>query len=393
MPFSASAMPLVCSLKGHHKEVAGLVRANVFTERIETLRSIGKKAQIDAFLVVSDKNTRYLAGFSALAIERFAGILVPVNAKNPIVIVPKLEESKARERSAFKEIRAYSDSESPAIVVGKAVKELGLERGTFGVEGFLPFKFYRMLVGCSSEIKIKDASTLFSELRIVKSEEELGKIEKAAAIVAEGIKAGIDFIKPGISELNISCQIERVIRDAGGESIPFCIVLSGPNSALPHGETSKRKVRQTDVVLMDVGAVYDGYYGDLTRTVFVGGAAPKKREIYDVVSESNEKAIASVRPGIAAEKVDATARDVIEKAGYGQNFTHRTGHGLGLDVHEEPYICEGNTIALKPGMVFTIEPGIYLYGEFGVRIEDNIAVSTTGKRMLSHISKDFTIVQ
>ena len=370
-----------------------MVKTSVFRERIEALRSIGKKAQIDAFLVVSDKNTRYLAGFSALAIERFAGILIPVDDKDPIVIVPKLEESKAKMRSAFNEVRTYSDSENPAIIIGKAVKELELESATFGVEGFLPFRFYRMLVGCSSEIKIRDASAMFSELRIVKSEEELGKIEKAADIVAEGIRAGIDFIKPGVSELDISCQIERVIRDAGGESIPFCIVLSGPNSALPHGETSRRKVRQTDVVLMDVGAVYDGYFGDLTRTVFVGSAAPKKRRIYDVVLESNEKAIASVKPGIRAEKVDAVARDVIGKAGYGQNFTHRTGHGLGLDVHEEPYICEGNAITLRPGMVFTIEPGIYLDGEFGVRIEDNIAVSRNGRKMLSHIAKDLMIVR
>jgi Xaa-Pro aminopeptidase len=370
-----------------------MVNMKVFTDRMQTLRNSGKKAEIDAFLVVSDKNMRYLAGFSALAIERFAGILVPVDAGNPIVIVPKLEESKARERSVFKDIKTYSDSQNPAVVLGEAVKELGLEGATFGVEGFLPFRFYRMLIDCSSDIKTRDASALFSELRIVKSEEELGMIEKAADVVAEGIRAGIDFIKPGVNELTISCQIERVIKERGGENIPFCIVLSGSNSALPHGETSNRKVGQKDVVLMDVGATYKGYYGDLTRTVFVGKMTKKEREIYDVVAEAHEKAIGSVRPGIKAEKVDAAARGVIENAGYGQYFTHRTGHGLGLDVHEEPYICEGNKITLLPGMVFTIEPGIYLSGKFGVRIEDNIAVSNTGKRMLSHLSKEFTVVQ
>jgi len=377
----------------YKKEIARLVNMKVFTDRMKVLRNSGKKAEIDAFLVVSDKNMRYLAGFSALAIERFAGILVPVDAGNPIVIVPKLEESKARERSAFKDIKTYSDSENPAVMLEKAVKELGLEGATFGVEGFLPFRFYRMLVGCSSDIKTRDASVLFSELRVVKSEEELGLIKKAADVVAEGIRAGIDFIKPGVSELTISCQIERVIKESGGESIPFCIVLSGSNSALPHGETSNRKVGQKDVVLMDVGAVYKGYYGDLTRTVFVGGATKKEREIYDVVAEAHEKAIGSVRPGIQAEKVDAAARNVIENAGYGQHFTHRTGHGLGLEVHEEPYICEGNKMTLQPGMAFTIEPGIYFSGKLGVRIEDNIAVSNTGKRMLSHISKELTVVQ
>jgi Xaa-Pro dipeptidase len=370
-----------------------LINTKVFVDRMKALRNSGKKAGIDAFLVVSDKNMRYLAGFSVLAIERFAGIIVPVDTDSPIVIVPKLEESKAREKSAFREIKTYSDSENPAVVLEKAVKELGLEGATFGVEGILPFRFYTMLVACSSDIKTKDASALFSQLRIVKSEEELKMIEKAADVVAEGIRAGIDFIKRGVSELTISCQIERVIKERGGESIPFCIVLSGSNSALPHGETSNRKVRQKDVVLMDVGAVFSGYYGDLTRTVFVGEVSEKEREIYDVVAEAHEKAIESVRPGIRAEKVDAVARNVIEKAGYGQYFTHRTGHGLGLEVHEEPYICEGHEVILQPGMVFTIEPGIYLPGKFGVRIEDNIAVSNTGKKMLSHISKELTVLR
>jgi len=335
---------------------------------------------------------RYLAGFSALAIERFAGILVPVDAGNPVVIVPRLEESKARERSVFKDIKTYSDSENPATLIEKTVEELELKKATFGVEGFLPFKFYRMLVGCSPDIETWDASALFSELRIVKSEEELGTIEKAAEIVAEGIQSGIDSIKPGVSELAISCQIERVIKERGGESIPFCIVLSGPNSALPHGETSNRKVERKDVVLMDVGALYNGYYGDLTRTVFVGEATQKERQIYQVVAEANRRAIETVRPGIKAEEIDATARNVIEKAGFGQYFTHRTGHGLGLEVHEEPYICEGNKMPLQPGMVFTVEPGIYLSGKFGVRIEDNVAVSKTGVKILDHISKELIVI-
>lgn len=224
------------------KEVSGLTTIRVFKDRMKALRSLGKKAGIDAFLVVSDKNMRHLAGFSVLAIERFAGIIVPVDTDNPTAIVPKLEESKAREKSAVKEIKTYSDSASPALILEKAVKELGLEGATFGVEGLLPFRFYRMLVACSADIKTRDASAMFSQLRIMKSEEELGMIEKAADVVAEGIRAGTDFIKPGVSELTISCQIERVIKESGGESIPFCIVLSGSNSAFPHGETSNRKV-------------------------------------------------------------------------------------------------------------------------------------------------------
>jgi len=363
----------------------------IFIERVKNLIEIGCKSEIGAFLVTSEKNMRYFAGFSTLAIERFAGIVIPVETGAPVVIVPKLEETKAQERSAFKEIRTCSDSENPAVVLNKVVKELKLEKSVFGVEGTLPFRFYKMLVE-SSNIRAEDASATFSQLRIIKSEEELKTMQKAADIVAGGIKAGIEFIRPGVSELAISSEIERTIKENGGESIPFCIVLSGANSALPHGETTSRKVDAKDVVLMDIGAVYDGYYADLTRTVFVGEATKKQREIYHVVAQAEEAAIKSVRSGIKAEEVDTIARNVIEKAGYDKYFTHRTGHGLGLEVHEEPYITQGNKTILKPGMTFTIEPGIYLPREFGVRIEDNIAVSENKGRMLSKLAKELTVI-
>jgi Xaa-Pro dipeptidase len=364
----------------------------MFVKRLEALKKNGRRAGVEAFLVTSEKNMAYLAGFSTLAIERFAGVIIPIESGFPTVMVPKLEETKAREKSAFKEIRSYSDSESPGPLLDKAVKELNLEEAVFGVEGTLPFRFYKMLVSSSPSIRTVDASEIFSQLRCTKSEEELQMIEKAADIIARGIKAGIEFIKPGVSELAISCEIERTIKESGGESVPFCLVLSGPNSALPHGETTSRRVGGKDIVLMDVGAVYKGYYGDLTRTVFVGEATSKRREVYNVVSEAQDAAIRSVKPGVRAEEVDAAARKVIENAGYGEHFTHRTGHGLSLEVHEEPYIAQGNKMILKPGMAFTVEPGIYFFRKFGVRIEDNIAVSQSKGRMLSSLSKELLVL-
>jgi Xaa-Pro dipeptidase len=361
-------------------------------ERIETLKENGKKAGLDAFLIVSEKNMRYLAGFSPLAIERFAGIVIPIERGVPMVMVPKLEETKAREKSALREIMSYSDSENPALLLDKVIRKLKLEKATFGVEGTLPFKFYRMLIAASSAIKTVDTSALLSKLRCVKSDEELRMIEKAAGVVGQGIKAGIEFIKPGITELAISCQIERAIKEGGCESIPSCLVLSGPNSALPHGETSNRTVKEKDIVLMDVGAVYQGYFGDLTRTVFVGQATKKEIEVYSVVAGAQEAGLRSVKPGIEAEKVDTATRNVIENAGFGDFFTHRTGHGLGLELHEEPYITHGNEMILRKGMAFTVEPGIYFFGKFGIRIEDNIVVCRTNGRMLSYLSKELIVV-
>lgn len=364
----------------------------VYAERAEKLKKIGRNAGIDAFLINSEKNMRYFACFSALAIERFAGIIIPVETSAPIVVVPKLEEEKAKEYSAFKEVRSYEDSENPATLLNQIIKEHKLEKAVLGVEGTLPFKFYRMLVECSPKIRIEDASIFFSQLRSIKSDEELKKIEKAAAIVAEGIEAGIDFVKPGVSELSISFEVEKTIKENGGESVPFCIILSGSNSALPHGGTSSRKVREKDIVLMDVAAVYRAYYADLTRTVFVGEPTKIQRKIYEIVFKAQESAIKTVKSGIEAEEVDSMARRIIEDVEYGRYFTHRTGHGLGLEVHEEPYIAPGNKTVLKPGMTFTIEPGIYLDRKFGVRIEDDIVVSTTKGKLLSHLSKELRVI-
>jgi len=346
----------------------------IFVDRMARLKRSGRKAGVDAFFVNSEPNMRYLAGFSVSGMERFAGLVVPVNERKAMVIVPKLEEHKVKEQSAFKDIRSYDDSESPAHLLRQTIADAELEEAVFGVEWTLPFRFYRMIAECSSKITVREVSTLFSQLRCLKSQDELKKMEKAANIVAKGIKAGIDFIKPGATEVSISFEIEKTIREKGGESVPFCIVLAGSRSAMPHGGTSSNKVKEKDIVLMDVGAVYEGYYADLTRTVFVGNVTKKQKEVYDIVAKAQEGAINMVRPNVRAEQVDDATRKTIQDAGYGDFFTHRTGHGLGMEVHEEPYISKDNRTALEPGMTFTVEPGIYLPGKFGVRIEDDIVV-------------------
>ncbi|MEM1563784.1 MAG: Xaa-Pro peptidase family protein [Candidatus Bathyarchaeia archaeon] len=364
----------------------------IFAERINKLKELGGRAGINAFLITTKENMRYFTGLSVLSIERFATAIIPVENGNPIIIVPKLEEEKAKTQTVLNDIRSYSDSENPAVLLKKAIKELRLENAVFGVEATLPFKFYKMLMDVSPKIQAKDASAFFSQLRSIKSDEELQLIRRAADIVAAGIRAGIESIKPGVSELAISSRIEQTIKEQGGEYVPFCIVLSGENTALPHGETSLRKVSVKDVVLMDVGAVYNGYYADLTRTVFVGEATTKQREIYKIVAKAQEAAIQAVKPNVKAEEIDYAARKIIEDAGYGEYFTHRTGHGLGLEVHEEPYIVKGNKTLLKPGMTFTVEPGIYLPGKFGVRIEDDIAVTEKSRKILSTLEKEMMVV-
>ena len=334
---------------------------------------------------------KYFAGVSVVAIERFAGVMIPIDS-DPAIVVPELEEEKVKSSSAIKNIRKYSDAEGPEGVVKSMLKELRLTRGKLGVEDFLPYKFSRMIKRTAPKVELDEASEVLAGLRTVKTPDELELMRRAASIISQGIDAGIKAIRVGATELDIGFEIERTIKQSGGESVPFCIVLRGENAALPHGSSSKAEVRTGDAVVMDVGAIYDGYYGDLTKTVFVGSASAKQREIYDIVLQAQTKAIESVKPGIRASVVDKTARDIITKAGYGERFTHRTGHGLGLEVHEEPSITATCKTVLKPGMTFTVEPGIYLPQEFGVRIEDNIVVTEEGRMTIGACEKTLTIV-
>lgn len=363
-----------------------------FEKRIEKLRGMAEEHGIDGFFVYSEPNMRYFTGFSALAIERLAAVVIPARAMKPVLIVPKLEEEKAVKFSVFKDIRSYTDAENPAKVVSEVIKELNLTKATLGIESFLPFKFYKMLREAAPSLEVKEASEIFGKLRSMKTSSEIELMKKAAAITIKGIKAGIEAIKIGASELSVAFEIEREIKESGGESVPFCIVLSGENSALPHGSTSSRKIKKGDAVVMDIGATYKGYYADITRTVFVEEASEEQKKVYNIVLKAQESAVNFVKPKVKACQVDATARKIIEDAGYGQFFTHRTGHGLGLEVHEEPYISQTNEIELEPGMTFTVEPGIYLPGSFGVRIEDNVAVTARGKEVLTKMPKDLLIV-
>jgi Xaa-Pro dipeptidase len=356
-----------------------------FEERLERLRKLGAEKGLEGFFLVSEANLRYFAGFSPLAIKRLAGIVVPVGDEEPVLIVPRLEEEKAVKFSFFKDIRSYSDAEDPAKLLGKVASELKLTKGIIGVESFLPFKFFRMLKEEAPTLEIMDASDVFQKLRSAKSPEEVFLMKKAARIVVKGIEAGTEAARAGTSELAIAFEIERRIKELGSESVPFSTVLSGKNSALPHGSTSSRKVRKGDAVVMDIAATFRGYYADVTRTIFIGKASQKQRKIYEIVLKAQKSAVKFVKPGVRACEVDGVARGVISESGYDKFFTHRTGHGLGLEVHEEPYISQTNEAVLELGMTFTVEPGIYLPDKFGVRIEDDVVVTKKGQAMLSEM--------
>lgn len=362
--------------------------SKTFQKRIDELRRIGREHGFDLFFVTSEPNIRYFTGLPIFAIERLVAAVIPTRDIEPVLIVPKLEEDKASKHSHIKNIRSYADTENPGRLIGKVLEEMKIAKPVIGIEGTLPYRFYTMLREASQPLEIREATEIFARLRRIKSEDEIEIMKKAAEITIKGVEAGIRAIRAGVSELSIAFEIEREIRELGGESVPYCLVLSGENSALPHGSTSRRVIRRGDAVVIDVSATYNGYYADITRTVFVGRASEKQKEIYSIVLEAQENAINSVKPGVMASEIDTAARSVIERAGYGGYFTHRTGHGIGLEVHEEPYITQTSRVSLEPGMVFTVEPGIYIPGSFGVRIEDDVVVTTGGREILTKMPKD-----
>ncbi len=213
-------------------------------------------------------------------------------------------------------------------------------------------------------------------------------MRKAIALSETALEAAAAKVSPGMTEQQALRVLTNALADAGGTEHAFdLIVLSGPNCALPHGYSSERVIQQGDFVLFDYGLKVDGYASDITRVFAAGAVSDELKRIYETVLAANQAAIAVVRPGIPAADVDRAARKVIEAAGYGQYFIHRTGHGLGLDIHEAPYMREGNPMLLEPGMTFTIEPGIYIPGGAGVRIEDDILVTATGGEVLTHFPK------
>ncbi len=361
------------------------------SSRARKLQKILAKRGLDGMIVSSTANLRYLAGVPIQSFERFASLLVPVEGEATLIL-PDLEAEKAKEQSSIKAVRSYSDEAGPAAVVRSTLSDLSLLRGRLGAETSLPFGSFKLIVDAAPGAKVEDATSAVMELRLIKDPQELEIMKAAGRIVERGIQAGTEAIRVGATELQVGFEIEREIRRLGGEKVPFNAVLAGRNAALPHGESTGTKIRKGDCVLMDVSATYNGYFADLTRTVFVREASALQREVYGTVRKAQSDAISLIRPGVVAGSLDEKARSIIAGAGFGKNFIHRVGHGLGLDVHEEPSITSSCPLILAPGMTFTVEPGIYLSGNMGVRIEDDLAVTDGGVERIGKCDKELLIV-
>jgi len=335
---------------------------------------------LDAILVLQPENRLYLSGFTGSS-----GALLVTGEKAYLITDFRYLE-QAKEQSPHLEIVRMQETlpDTLAAMQEKTdLRSLGFEAD------YINFKLYRTLQEKLAGVELRPVEGIIERFRLVKDSAELAAIQRSMALLDEGFAHICGYIKPGMSESEIGLELEMFLRRRGaqGTAFPF-IIASGPRASLPHGVASERTIRPGDVITMDFGVVLDFYNSDMTRTVALGKPPDKIKEIYDIVLEAQMAGLAAVKAGVPACAVDKAARDVIELRGYGDYFGHSTGHGVGLAVHEGPRLSSRDDTVLQEGMVVTVEPGVYLPGVGGVRIEDSVVVERGGCRLLTHSPKD-----
>lgn len=352
--------------------------------RWNKLYTIMRQAKLDALALIPGPNHRYLTQAVHFVMERPIVMFIPLD-EQPIAVIPELEIPLFKRHPIQSRIFSWTDAEGYEQAFAAALTALRTRGKTIGVEG-LQMRFFEgeIIRAHAPNAAIVDASRQLAELRMIKDAAEITALRRAIQISEDALRATLDNVQVGMSEREIAADLEARIKALGGEGLSFDIILhGGGNTALPHSGPLDYRIQRGDPLLVDFGAAFDGYCADITRTVFVGGVSEEHRRLYAVVQAANEAGRRAARPGVTAESVDAAARQVIIDAGCEHLMRHRTGHGLGLQAHEAPYIVQGNQRILEPGMVFTIEPGIYRLGEIGVRIEDDVLITDDGCESLT----------
>jgi Xaa-Pro dipeptidase len=362
------------------------------TLRLDALRQLQAANGVACVALVPGANLRYVTGLAMHLSERPTVALIP--AEGPLLLVlPELEAPGVRARlSVDARLFTYRDEEGHEHVFFQAAEELGLDGEPIAVE-YLAMRLLEMrrIEQAFPGSRLTAVEPWLPELRMVKDEAEIANMRRAIGIAEGAMQRLLDkgAIQPGRTELEVAADLQIAMLREGGQGDAFPpLVVTGPNSASPHASPSQRPLAEGELVIVDWGTIYEGYRSDVTRTFVLGAATPEMAQIHDAVLAANQSGRLAVRPGIPAQEVDRAARRAITLAGYGEYFIHRTGHGLGLETHEPPYMVEGNLDLLRPGMTFTVEPGIYLPGVGGVRIEDNVVVTEDGSETLTTLPRE-----
>lgn len=355
----------------------------ILSERLSRVRPKIAALGLDAFLFSDMQNIRYIVGFTGSD-----GALL-VGHRKTILLVDGRYTTQAGKEVQGAEVREYREKMEgiSATVRDNDWKIIGLESAALTLEEYLKLR------DKLADLEMKTPEGAFNQLRIIKDDDETDQIKKAADISSEALRLTLAGIKPGLAERDVAADMEWHLRRGGADSPSFdIIVASGENAAMPHAKPGSRTLEKGDFIVLDYGAVYRGYRSDETCTVALGQISEKQKKVYGIVKEAHDRAVEAVKAGVACEEVDRVARSVIEEKGLGKFFTHGTGHGVGLCVHEEPRISALSKSVLEAGMVITIEPGVYLPGAWGVRIEDMVLVEQDGCRVLTTAPKDLIIL-
>ena len=375
------------------------IPAERYAERLQRLSGLVEDHGLAAALIAVGPDLDYLTGYRAMPLERLT-MLAVVSGHAPVLVVPRLEEPAARAGArAPVEIATWMETDDPHdLVAGLVERARGRASATIAVSDRLWSLQLLRLQAAMPGVRWISATEVLRELRMIKDADEIELLRLAGAAadrVVDQIAAGPLV---GRTEADVSREVRERLLAEGHELAEFAIVASGPNSASPHHDASDRVIRAGEPIVLDIGGALGGYGSDTTRTLWVSGGGDANgpteefRHLFGVLLAAQVAATRAVRPGVAAESIDRAAREIIEAAGYGENFFHRTGHGIGLEGHEDPYLVTGNAEPLAAGMAFSIEPGIYLPGRYGARIEDIVVCGPDGPIVLNHQPRELRVV-
>jgi Xaa-Pro aminopeptidase len=366
-------------------------------DRVRRAQEATAKAGLDALLLTPGADLRYLTGYDATPLERLTCLILPADG-DPVLVVPLLERPAALASPVARldiEVVAWHETDDPYRLVVDRLRTYGdgATPDRIAVANRMWAEQLLRLRDLLPETRLSLSSTVLRLLRMRKTAAEVDALRRAGQAIDRVHARMGEFLRVGRSEADIGRDISQAIVDEGHVRADFVIVASGPNAASPHHEVSERIVDCGDPVVVDIGGTTaDGYCSDSTRTYAMGEAPQDFLEYFGVLVDAQARAVGAVRPGVTCDAVDATAREHITAAGYGQDFLHRTGHGIGLETHEEPYIVAGNAETLEPGMSFSVEPGIYLEGRHGARIEDIVVCTSDGVERLNTTSRDLVVL-
>jgi Xaa-Pro dipeptidase len=383
-----SLPPAIAALKTRHEE-AKPITLEERTARQENARRLMRENNLDAVLIASGTSLKYFTGIRWEGGERLFAMLLPAKG-DAFFVAPAFEEGRAREQIALSpagakpDLRVWQEDESPYARVAQGLSDRGIASGAIGVEETMKFLFSDNVRKAASSATFASATPVTAGCRMIKSRHEIDLMRLAAHVTLAAYESTYRSLKPGMTQHDVASMVETAhskLGFTGGADVQV-----GEFSAFPHGSVTPQVIREGTIVLMDGGCSVEGYASDITRTYVLGKASEKMNKVFDIVHRAQSAALAAAKPGAEAGSVDAAARKVITDAGYGPDykyFGHRLGHGMGMDGHEWPYLVRGNTTKLQPEMTFSDEPGIYIRGEFGIRLEDDMHITEDGSELFT----------